>query len=231
MSKKKLTDQQIKDVIDKYLIGFSTYKLADEYNVSQQCIIRLLNKQNLIRSVKESCKFQNRKGENNNFYGKKHSDESKKKMSEFAKERIAERNPNYKNGKYIRRPKDFKIAIFKPIRNDIFTRDNHTCYYCKKRGGHLHAHHKIPYWVKPEAFLDKDNLITVCTECHFSKAHKNCWYYFDTSIIEIELIKKYNLDAERLNVLGMHKHLSDSLTSVIKVDKTESLAEMTKLTR
>ena len=57
------------------------------------------------------------------------------------------------------------------VRYFVFDRDNYTCQVCgKSKGKVLHTHH-IRY--KSLGGTDRaDNLITVCTECHTSKNHK-----------------------------------------------------------
>ena len=85
----------------------------------------------------------------------------------------------------------------------MFNRDQHTCNYCKVKGGHLHAHHILPYWICNEAFLDSENLVTVCSKCHFEKAHKGNWQNFDLDLITDRLKKKYNIRGERLNELTL----------------------------
>lgn len=114
-----------------------------------------------------------------------------------------------KHGKNIRRPRDFKHHQFRPFKNECFTRDNYTCQVCSQKG-RLHAHHKIPYWVAPQAFFDVDNLVTVCTECHLHVAHNNNWATFNVSFIDKSLIYKYSLDVDRLNVLATFYSRCDS---------------------
>lgn len=205
----------------------SSYKVAKKFNVSATAVKRILKELGVLRTQSSAAKERDnshlqyertedhkknlseiakkRTGEKNPFYGKKHTKESKEKIGSHTKTRVGERNPNYKNGKYQRRPRDFKIAEFTRLRNFVFNRDEYTCKYCELIGGHLHAHHKIPYWVSNEAFLDIDNLVTVCTKCHFEKAHNNDWSKFDVELIDDRLLKRYNLDRERLNDLAKSK--------------------------
>jgi len=170
-------------------------------------------------------------GENNPFYGKKHNPETRKKLSESAKKRTGERNPNYKHGKNIRRPRDYKVHIMTKLRNYVFNRDGHTCKYCNEKGGNLHAHHLLPFWVEPKAFEDTANMVTVCTECHFTKAHKGNWHSFDMSIITDELLEKYSLDRERLNDLDVYNKNIDVCDSLdfSNNNKTEDLRLNTQM--
>ena len=56
------------------------------------------------------------------------------------------------------------------VRYFVFARDEYTCQVCKKKNKVLHTHHII---YRSEGGTDRaDNLITVCTDCHTSKAHK-----------------------------------------------------------
>jgi hypothetical protein len=227
--KKVADDIKIEILISDYLELDSSYKVAHKHGVSATAVKRLLKKAGVLRTQNVAAEIRYRKnqfnkyertplqkenlsnlakqrtGENNPFFGKKHSQEVKNKLSDNAKKRTKDRNPNYKNGKYVRRPRDYKISEFKPLRSFVFNRDKFTCFYCKKKGGHLHAHHILPYWIKPEAFLDEKNLITVCTTCHFEKAHNSNWHTFDISLITEELVVKYSLDRERLSDLAVLK--------------------------
>lgn len=57
------------------------------------------------------------------------------------------------------------------VRYFVFARDEYTCQVCKKKNKILHTHHII---YRSEGGTDRaDNLITVCTDCHTSKAHKS----------------------------------------------------------
>ena len=209
---KGVSKQQLCDVYNE--IG-SFRKTADILNLGKGRTLDILRELGTIKAPGHALKY-NKEGKNNPFYGKTHSKEVKKGLSERAKTRTEKRNPNYKHGKYLRRPRDFKIAVMTKLRNFVFNRDNHTCCYCETRGGHLHAHHIIPYWVKPEAFEDITNLVTVCTDCHFTKAHLGNWHKFDTGLLTEELETKYSIDRERLsglNVFSNKKDVSDSLNS------------------
>jgi 5-methylcytosine-specific restriction endonuclease McrA len=216
----------IEILIRDYLETNSSYKVAERYNLSATAVKRLLKEAGVLRTQNAAASERNnrnplcgkyvrteehkenlsslakeRLGEKNAFFGKNHSSAVKADLSVLAKQRTKKRNSNYKDGKTIRRPRDFKIAEFAPIRNRVFNRDNHTCYYCRVKGGYLHAHHILPYWIVPEAFLDDKNLITVCKSCHFIEAHKSNWCNFDTTPVTDFLLSKYSLNRERLNEL------------------------------
>lgn len=226
-------------LIETYKRLNSTYKVAKELGIPRDKVRRRLKKLGELNSISKAAKrrvnnnlkytrtAEHRKklsdlakekcGNKNPFFGKTHTEDTKKKLSEAAKKRTGDRNPNYRQGDYQRRPRDFEISKFKPIRNFVFNRDDYTCKYCKCMGGHMHAHHKIPYWVKKEAFFDPNNLITVCTECHFKMAHKGNWHQFDVSIIEDYLLEKYLLCRERLNELA--GNIPDAIVRTPTIDE------------
>lgn len=207
------------ELIKAYLELNSSYKVAEKFGVSATAVKRLLKKAGVLRTQSDAAKIRKndwldyertaehkkrlsdiakqKTGNKNPFFGKKHSEEFKKQKSEWAKTRTKQLNSNYRHGQNIRRPRDYKYHEFKPLRNKVFNRDNYKCFYCSS-GGHLHAHHILPFWVKPEAFLDESNLITVCSECHLKKAHKNSWSLFDETLVTDALLDKYSLNRERL---------------------------------
>lgn len=51
-------------------------------------------------------------------------------------------------------------------RTAVFTRDNHTCRRCRKRGGELVPHHIKLFSYYPKYRFDVSNGVTVCRKCH-----------------------------------------------------------------
>jgi len=66
------------------------------------------------------------------------------------------------------------------IRYYVFARDSYTCQVCKKKDKTLQTHH-IKY-VSKGGSNRADNLITVCTDCHTSKNHKEGGVLYDWMI-------------------------------------------------
>lgn len=230
------------EILDAYKELNSTYKVAKKFDISRDKVKKMLKNLNALNSVEKAAnlrkndyqgKYQRtsehkkklseaasqRTGEKNPFYGKKMSEEHKEKLRKLSKERLGKLNPNYKDSKYLRRPRDYKISEFTVLRNFTFNRDKHTCHYCKCKGGHLHAHHILPYWLCNEAFLDSENLITVCAKCHFEKAHKSNWQNFDFELITQRLMTKYHIHRERLNELA--SLMEDAIVRTSAINKTD----------
>jgi len=106
------------------------------------------------------------------MFGKKHTVESKLKMSKSRDGRFRDKDcPNYKNGLYtIENRKCYKhynnTFVYKRWRTLVFERDNYTCQNCNQVGGYLTAHH-IKSWAKnPELRYSVINGLTLCEECH-----------------------------------------------------------------
>ena len=63
---------------------------------------------------------------------------------------------------------------WRKLKSKVLIRDNNECQVCKSMGkvtlNHLIVHHIKPIEYYPSMRLDKDNLITVCIECH-NKIH------------------------------------------------------------
>lgn len=63
-----------------------------------------------------------------------------------------------------------RSTIYKQWARSVFTRDNHTCQACNKRGGKLQAHHDLPYILFPDLRLELLNGMTLCIKCHKEKS-------------------------------------------------------------
>ena len=48
----------------------------------------------------------------------------------------------------------------------VFARDSYTCLACGERGGRLAAHHIMPWALYPDLRHNKNNLVTLCKDCH-----------------------------------------------------------------
>ena len=104
---------------------------------------------------------------NKYHYGKKHSEESKKKISDALVGRLTgENNPNWKGGvttESYRQRREFK----KKLQKKVFERDDYTCTMCYARGGCLQVDHIKKWSEYPELRFDMDNCRTLCMACHY----------------------------------------------------------------
>lgn len=87
------------------------------------------------------------------------------------KNRVANSGPNnarWKGGRSNERDILEGSAKYKSWRKAVFMRDNYICRSCAKRGGHLNAHHLLPFSKYPEHRMKIDNGMTLCLPCHQS---------------------------------------------------------------
>jgi 5-methylcytosine-specific restriction endonuclease McrA len=121
--------------------------------------------------------------------GRKHSEETKQKISairkgsvpwnkgtkglvkpnsgSFVKGQFAkEKHPNWKGGISSINHLIRTSIEFKEWRKFIYERDKYTCRVCGKVGGKLNADHIKPFAYFPELRFNVDNGRTLCIECH-----------------------------------------------------------------
>lgn len=75
------------------------------------------------------------------------------------------------------------------IRRYVYRQANYTCYYCKKIGIKVNAHHHIP--LSKGGTNNLDNLVCICDECH-SILHPHNLNLEKTYVSSIE--SRYELD-------------------------------------
>ena len=96
--------------------------------------------------------------------GRKWSQESKRKLNELRKE--GKNNPGWKGGITPKNKKIWRSIEMRLWRESIFARDNWTCQKCKEKGGKLQSHHIQNFAQYPELRFAIDNGITFCMNCH-----------------------------------------------------------------
>lgn len=108
-------------------------------------------------------------------------------------------NPNIKSVEY----QQGQCAGYYDVRYFVFDRDNYTCQVCgKSKDKILHTHHIV---YKSLGGTDRaDNLITVCTECHTSKNHKEGGILYKW-MKEGKKVKQYK-EATFMNILRVRTY-------------------------
>lgn len=222
IQKIELSKEQEDKLVATYQSNLSVVKTATICGLGKNSTRKFLKKLGVLLSLSDYAKL--RTGKSNPFYGKKHSDSNKNKQSVYMSKKVGELNPNYRHGKNLRRPRDFKNSEFKQLRSFVFNRDNYTCVISGQKGGNLHAHHLLPYWVCEEAFFDPENIITVSTKEHLSFCHKGDWANFNADLVSDKLLLKYSIDRERLNELADLHNKSEAIVRPSAIYKTEELS-------
>jgi 5-methylcytosine-specific restriction endonuclease McrA len=198
-----------------YLELNSAYRVAERHNVSATAVKRRLKEVGVLRTQNEAARIRN--SSNPHMTDCLRNEKIYAKISDSMQARS-------KRLGLIRRPRDFKRSKIARLRNFVYNRDNYTCTHCGKTKTYLHAHHIIPFWVKPEAFLDVDNLVTLCKICHRDYGHLQNWRLFNSALITDTILIRYSLNRERLNDLATFgRRGCDSLNSDnIKNQREES---------
>lgn len=121
------------------------------------------------------------KGKNTWMSGKKHTSETKLKMSEIhRKENLSietriklseshkeSKSPFWKGGKTKENHTIRNNVHYKIWREAVYKRDKYTCQECgDNKGGNLNAHHIKPFSLYPELRFEICNGLTLCISCH-----------------------------------------------------------------
>lgn len=107
--------------------------------------------------------------------GKKHTTETRARMSEITRERTprGESHYAYSHGRSQHHLSLRRKPEYIAWRNAVFARDDYKCRDCgDDRGGNLRAHHHKPIADFPELAYDIGNGVTLCHPCHELRHYK-----------------------------------------------------------
>jgi len=132
------------------------YKPSEE--IKKRISLKLIGKK-VSKETREKISLAN-KGRTSQNKGISMTEEQKKKIKKALIDRWN------KIGRKIKNKNRHHALGYETWRNAVFSRDNWTCIWCKKRGGRLQAHH-IKSWVNyPELRYILDNGVILCIKCH-----------------------------------------------------------------
>lgn len=102
--------------------------------------------------------------------GKKHTQQRKinNSLGHLSLKLYGEKASNWKGGKTLIGQNIRMSKKYIDLRNFILKRDNYSCLFpgCLDKTKKLHTHHIKPFAKHPELRFDKNNLITLCKDCH-----------------------------------------------------------------
>ena len=114
------------------------------------------------------------------------------------------------------------------IRYFVFARDSYTCQVCKKKDKILQTHHIV--YISKGGSNRVDNLITVCTDCHTSKNHKEGGILYDW-MVKNKKVKSYKeapfMNTLRLRVFSKYPNASITYGSITTPRRKELGLEKT----
>lgn len=158
MKSKKDMDKTVEKQIRKELLDLYLFQYENEKKLEKQ------RKTKSRRSISENIEKNAKKQRKNS--------EKTQKTSEFLS-----KNSNEYNRLEKRSEKDYySTSVWKSISQDM-RKKHEICQLCGKNKS-TEVHHIFPFMhqfedVREEVFLDKDNLICLCTDCHHQVHAKN----------------------------------------------------------
>lgn len=112
----------------------------------------------------------------NMLNNKRKTDEKQRKNSEILSKNSNEQRYTGENSKNKSEKDYYSLSVWKSISQEM-RKKNKICQLCGKNKS-TEVHHIFPFMhqfedVREEVFLDKDNLICLCTDCHHQVHAKN----------------------------------------------------------
>jgi hypothetical protein len=157
-------------------------------------IRRLINKGRPMKPHVKEMVRQRQMG-NQITKGRRHSDETRRKMSEAKK---GDKGSNWKGGVSTENRIAYCSLDYRTWRKDVFERDGYTCQKTKIRGHKLHPHHVYAFAKHHDLRYDVKNGITLSISEH--KRFHGIYGYF-SNLFEIEEFLGRQLPEEQRNFL------------------------------
>lgn len=162
MKSKKDMDKSVEKQIRKQLLDLYLFQYENDKKLEKQ---RKIKKR---RSISENVENNAKKQQKNAKKQQKNSDFLSKNSNEYS--RAGENDKNKSEKDY------YSTSVWKSISQEL-RKEHEFCQLCGKNKS-TEVHHIFPFMhqfedVREEVFLDKDNLICLCTDCHHQVHAKN----------------------------------------------------------
>lgn len=162
MKSKKDMDKSVEKQIRKQLLDLYLFQCENQIKLEKQRKTkkRTLYSENVEKNTKNEQK----------------TDEKQQKMSKILSKNSNEYDISGENSKNKSEKDYYSTSIWKSISYDM-RKKHEICQLCGKNKS-TEVHHIFPFMhqfedVREEVFLDKDNLICLCTDCHHQVHAKN----------------------------------------------------------
>lgn len=162
MKSKKDMDKSVEKQIRKQLLDLYLFQSENDKKLEKQrkqSQIRFLNK-----NVEKNAKNQQK------------TDEKQQKNSEILSKNSTQYSRAEENDKKDIEKNFYSLSVWKSMSQEL-RKEHEICQLCSKRKSE-EVHHIFPFMhqfedIREEVFLDKDNLICLCTDCHHQVHAKN----------------------------------------------------------
>lgn len=162
MKSKKDMDKSVEKQIRKQLLDLYLFQSENNKKLEKQ---------------RKQKKFENeQKNVEKNAKNKQKTDEKQQKNSEILSKNSTQYSRAVENDKKEIEKKYYSISRWKSISYEL-RKEHEICQLCNKNKS-TEVHHIFPFMhqfedIREEVFLDKDNLICLCTDCHHQVHAKN----------------------------------------------------------
>ena len=162
MKSKKDMDKSVEKQIRKQLLDLYLFQSENEVKLEKQRKTKI--RTSLSKNVENNAKKQQK------------NDEKQQKNSEILSKNSNEYDISGENEKNKSEKDYYSSSVWKSMSYDM-RKKHEICQLCGKNKS-TEVHHIFPFMhqfedVREEVFLDKDNLICLCTDCHHQVHAKN----------------------------------------------------------
>ena len=162
MKSKKDMDKSVEKQIRKQLLDLYLFQSENEVKLEKQR--KTKTRRDISENIEKNAKKQQK------------TDEKQQKNSEILSKNSNEYDTLEKNEKNRSEKDYYSLSVWKSMSYQM-RKEHEICQLCGKNKS-TEVHHIFPFMhqfedVREEIFLDKDNLICLCTDCHHQVHAKN----------------------------------------------------------
>ena len=162
MKSKKDMDKSVEKQIRKQLLDLYLFQSENDKKLEKQR--KTKSRTSLSENVEKNAKNQLK------------TDEKQQKNSEILSKNSTQYSRSVENDKKEIEKKYYSISRWKSMSQEL-RKEHEICQLCGKRKSE-EVHHIFPFMhqfedIREEVFLDKDNLICLCSDCHHQVHAKN----------------------------------------------------------